>query len=235
MKCVANLAKAAYYRPMSQHIADHIKVVFFDHDDTLVGTISPKWEEHKYIAKRYYNKVLTDEEIIEHWGKPLQELVCLLYGTDNAEEALAHNVAHHEEYPKILFAETLSTLKHVHEMGKKIGIITATHRFSIELDLKKHNIPIEIIDYIQTSDDTDYHKPDPRVFEPALAWLKEQNVKPSEVLYVGDGLHDMKAAIGAGFSFLGVETGLVTAEQFAAHKAVSIPGIAHLLGSSPGG
>jgi phosphoglycolate phosphatase len=218
---------------MSQHIADHIKVVFFDHDDTLVGTIGPKWEEHKFIAKQYYGKTLTDEEIIEHWGKPLQELVCLLYGTDNAGEALARNMAHHEEYPKVIFAEAPSTIKHVHAIGKQIGIITATHRFSFELDLERHNIPMEIIDYTQTSDDTPYHKPDPRVFEPALIWLKKQNVKPGEVLYVGDGLHDMKAAIGAGFSFLGVETGLVTAEQFVAHKATSIPDISHLIGSSP--
>ena len=38
-------------------------------------------------------------------------------------------------------------------------------------------------------------------------WLESEAIRPDEVIYVGDGLHDMKAALGAGFSFLGVETG----------------------------
>lgn len=52
---------------------------------------------------------------------------------------------------------------------------------------------------------------------------------PAEVLYVGDGLHDMRGALGAGFNFLGVETGLVTAKQFQMAGALSIPGIEHLI------
>jgi hypothetical protein len=39
----------------------------------------------------------------------------------------------------------------------------------------------------------------------------------------------MKAALGAGFNFLGVETGLVTAEQFKDARAISIPNVGHLL------
>lgn len=42
----------------------------------------------------------------------------------------------------------------------------------------------------------------------------------------------MRAAIGAGFAFLGVETGLVSAEQFAAENATSIPGIGDLIGKA---
>lgn len=214
---------------MSNLIGSHIKAVFFDHDDTLVGTIKPKWELHKFVAKTYYDLDLTDEDIIKHWGKPLRELVCILYGTDNAEEALANNTLHHENYQKILFKETISTLKHLHSMGFVLGIITATSRFSFEHDLAFHGIPKEIIDYTQTEDDTPFHKPDKRVFAPAIAWLEDRSIKPNQVLYVGDGLHDMVAATGAGFSFLGVETGLVTAEEFRSAKVSSIPSIENLL------
>lgn len=215
---------------MNKHIADHIKAVFFDHDDTLVGTIGSKWKQHKHVAKTYYQKDLTDTELKEHWGKPLRELVCLLYGTDDADEAMSHNLAHHEDFPKELFTATIDTLEQLHASGKRIGIITATSRFSFEHDLELHGVPQKLLDYTQTEDDTNYHKPDPRVFEPAVEWLKEQGIKPSEVVYIGDGLHDMRAALGAGFSFLGVETGLVTAEQFKAEGANSIPGIADLVG-----
>lgn len=214
---------------MSQHVNNRIKAVLFDHDDTLVGTIDAKWAHHKYVARTHYGKELTDEEIIPHWGKPLKELVCLLYGTADAEQAMAHNMACHENFPKTLFETTIPTLERLKQAGKLIGIITATSRFSLEHDLDSHSIPRDIIDYTQTADDTSYHKPDPRVFDPAITWLKEQGIAPAEVLYVGDGLHDMQAAVGAGFSFLGVETGLVKADQFTAAGTTSIPEIGHLI------
>lgn len=214
---------------MSEHVTDKIKAVLFDHDDTLIGTMGPKWAHHKYVARTYYGKELTDAEIIPHWGKPLGELVCLLYGTTDAEQAMANNTACHEDFPKTLFDATIPMLERLKRADKVIGIITATSRFSFEHDLDLHHMPRKSIDYTQTADDTPYHKPDPRVFDPAIAWLKEQGIDPAEVLYVGDGLHDMRAAVGAGFNFTGVETGLVTAEQFVAAGAVSIPGVGHLM------
>ncbi len=213
---------------MNRHISDQIKVVFFDHDDTLVDTIGTKWAQHKHIARNHYGKELTDEEIIKHWGKPLSELVCLLYGTDDVDQALAHNAASHEDFPKKLFAPTIPMLRHVKEAGKLVGIITATSRFSFEHDLKLHRVPPDLLDYTQAADDTPHHKPDHRVFRPALAWLSKQHIQPHEVIYIGDGLHDYEAALGAGFSFIGVETGLVSADQFKQAGVTSIPSIADL-------
>jgi phosphoglycolate phosphatase-like HAD superfamily hydrolase len=215
---------------MSDHIGKHIKAVLFDHDDTLVGTIGAKWDQHKHIARTYYGKDLTDAEISEHWGKPLPELACLLYETEDVEEAMARVIANHEAFPKELFAATIPILRHLKAAGKEIGIITASSRFSFEYDLDLHCIPRELLDYTQTADDTIYHKPDKRVFDPALSWLKSASIQPDEVIYIGDGLHDMKAALESGFSFLGVETGLVTAEQFKSAGALSIPSIASLSG-----
>ena len=121
---------------MSKHIADHIKVVLFDHDDTLVGTKDTKWAQHKYTAKRYYGKNLTDDEIKLHWGKPLEELICLLYSTTDAEQAMKYLTMHHQEFPKDLFAETVPTLMQLKAKGLLTGIITASNRYSFEFDLK---------------------------------------------------------------------------------------------------
>jgi phosphoglycolate phosphatase len=214
---------------MAEYIGDHIKAVFFDLDDTLMDTIGSKWAQHKFIAQKYYQKKLTDAEIIDHWGKPLNELICLLYGTDDSEDALAKLQLHHREYPKKIYDKSSEVLKHLHDQGKTIGIITASKKFSVAEDFNKNKLPRKYIDYLQTAEDTPYHKPDPRVFEPALKWLKTHNIQSDEVIYIGDGLHDMKAALGAGFSFLGVETGLVTAQQFLDAEGKSIPSIADLL------
>ncbi|HSW74419.1 MAG TPA: HAD hydrolase-like protein [Candidatus Saccharimonadales bacterium] len=89
--------------------------------------------------------------------------------------------------------------------------------------------PKDIIDYTQTEDDTSFHKPDPKVFEPAIAWLASRHISPHETLYVGDGLHDMQAAIGAGFNFVGVTKGLVTADEFAEAGVTSIQNLDALL------
>ena len=213
---------------MTEHIGEQIKAVFFDHDDTLVNTIGPKWAQHKFVAKKHYGKNLSDDELRKHWGKPLRELLGIIYGTDDTDTALKNAYAYLEKFEKELFTETVPTLRHIKAAGMLIGIITSTSRHSFEHDLEVHKIPTELIDYSQTSDDTPYHKPDPRVFEPALAWLATKSVKPSEVVYVADGLHDMQAAIGAGFNFLGVETGLVTAEQFRDAGAISVSSIAEL-------
>jgi phosphoglycolate phosphatase-like HAD superfamily hydrolase len=214
---------------MAEYVGENIRVVFFDHDDTLVGTIGPKWKQHKYVARTFYDKDLTDDEIRLYWGRPLPELVCRLYGTDDVEHALANNYSCRDDYPKERFAAVNPTLRHLRADGKRIGVITATTRASFEQDLDSDGVPHELLDYTQTADDTDYHKPDPRVFGPATAWLAERKLEPRQVLYVGDGLHDMHAAVGAGFNFLGVETGLVTAEQFRAAGALSVPSVASLL------
>lgn len=210
---------------MSERITDDIKAVLFDHDDTLVDTIGSKWAQHKFIASKYYGKVLTEKELREHWGKPLEELFRLFYDTEDIDKAMEHTLAHHQEFPKPLFPETIPTLRRLHAAGKIIGIITATIRFSFEHDLDLHNFPRDIIDYTQTADDTEHHKPDPRVFDPVKLCLAEKSIKPGETLYVGDGLKDMRATLGAGFNFLGVESGLVTAKEFQQHGANSVASI----------
>jgi phosphoglycolate phosphatase-like HAD superfamily hydrolase len=203
-------------------MAEHIKAVFFDHDDTLVGTIGAKWAHHKYVARTWYGKDLSDGEIRKHWGVPFSQLVGALYGGDNPEEAIRRNLSCEDDFPKLLLEGTFPTLRRLHSAGKILGIITATSRRSFEHDLTLHQFPRDIIGYTQTEDDTTFHKPDPRVFEPAVAWLAEQDVSPGETLYVADGLHDMRAAIGAGLNFIGVATGLVSLDEF--HEA-GVPAI----------
>lgn len=212
-----------------QHIGKHIKAVLFDHDDTLVGTIETKWAENKHIAQTYYNKRLTDDEIRQHWGKPLTVMVGLLYGTDDINQAMAYHAAAHEGFPKKIRDDTVATLRYLHKSGKTLGVITATHSFSLNHDFETLDIPRELFNYIQTEENTSFHKPDPRVFDPAVTWLRQQCIEPNEVAYVGDGLHDMQAALGAGFEFVGIATGLVTQNEFKANGAAAITKLKDLI------
>lgn len=205
------------------------KAIFFDHDDTLVGTIEAKFRQHKHVARTWYNKELTDEEISLHWGKPLRHLFQILYEDNDLDMILSRVQQVHRQFPKILFESTLPTLRTLHDNGTRLGLVTATSRYSLEEDFKNLAIPEDLFDFIQTEEDSEHHKPDPRVFSSALKWLDEKQILPEEVTYIGDGLHDAKAALGAGFQFIGVETGLVTPEQFREANVTSIMDLSALL------
>lgn len=214
---------------MSKKIDSSIQAVIFDHDDTLVSTLQAKWAQHKFIAKEFYNKVLTEEDLKKHWGKPLTLLVQLLYETDHIDMAMAYNIATRSLFPKKLFPDTLLTLKTLREMGKKIGLVTATTTSSLEHDFHTLGIEKKLFDYIQTEDETIVHKPDPRVFEPTFSWLKEAKISPSQVIYIGDHLNDMRAALGAGFQFIGVGTGMVSLKEFSENSVKAVSKLKDLL------
>lgn len=197
------------------------KAVFFDYDDTLVKTIQAKWAQHKYIASKFYGKKLSDKELKLHWGKPLTVLLKLLYGTDHIDIATSYNLALQSRFPKKLFDDTLSTLKILKSVGKKIGIVTSTSLASIENDFAELKIPKRSIDYLQTEDDTAFHKPDSRVFDPSIQWLSEQGITPAEAVYVGDLPTDCEAAEGVGFQFIGIATGIVSMAEFAKREILA--------------
>jgi len=206
----------------------NIKAIFFDYDDTLANSLEAKWAHHKHVAKTHYGKILSDDEIRKHWTNPFSQLVGLLYGDEDLERAMRNNLAHEDKFPKMLFADTIHTLEQLHNNGFLTGIVTSTSHRSLMRDLARYEFPNDLVDYIQTEDDTSYHKPDPRVFEPLLAWLADRKIESTQVLYVGDGLHDMKSALEAGFNFLGVTTGLVSAQQFTEAGSKSIKKLSDL-------
>lgn len=162
------------------------------------------------------------------WGKPLLTLVGLLYETDDIDTATERIHQVHRNFPKRLFDETLGVLERFRQAGKLVGIITAHRTLGFEDDIEMLGVPRALFDYVQTSDDTVYHKPDPRVFDPTKDWLEGHGIDPKQAVYVGDGQLDMEAALGAGFNFIGIETGLVSKRQFREMGAVAISNLAEL-------
>ena len=201
------------YKPI-RVIYPKIKMIVFDHDDTLVGTIQPKWAQHKYIAKEFYSRDLTDKELHEHWGKPFTVLLSCLYKTDHIDIAMSYNIATREMFPKKLFKGTIETLKSLKSKEINLAIVTATTKSSLLNDFKTLGIDQEIFDYIQTEDDTTIHKPNHKVLDPLKKWISERGIASDEVVCIGDHINDGKTAQVAGFKFIGVTTGLITPAQF---------------------
>jgi HAD superfamily hydrolase (TIGR01549 family) len=208
-----------------------IKAVIFDLDDTLVTTRVVKWEQHKAVAREFYGRETTDEKLLEHWGKPFDTLINLLHdGVDTIENLHAAYAATSHRFPKEVQKDTLCTVDRLLNNGIQLGIVTATNRNFLLKDLERLGFPHERFFCLQGADETDVHKPDPRVFDPILGALQRTGISKDETMYVGDALTDWYAARDAGLHFIGVTTGLNSADEF---KAAGAPKVIERLSELP--
>ena len=202
-----------------------IQAVIFDLDDTLLKTAEIKWAHHKAVAA-HYGIELTDEVLARYWGMPFEVMIGHLYNhADTVKNMLAANRALEAQFPKAIQEDTLDVLGTLARHHIVTGVVTSLTTDYARKDLALARVPSDAFLFVQGADATAYHKPDGRVFDPALARLGASAIQRSQVLYVGDALMDHQAAIGASLQFVGVATGFVTVEQF---KEAGAPAIGRL-------
>ncbi len=191
------------------------RAVIFDLDDTLLKTAEPKWRHHKAVAKRFYDIDLTDEMLAEHWGKPFDVMIGHLYNhADTVENMRNHNRSIEAEFPKAAQEHTLQAIEMLRAAGSLLGVVTSTNTLYAENDLERLGIGADAFLFIQGADKSRYHKPDRRVFDPALELLAREGIAKEQAVYVGDDLIDYRAADAAGIHFIGIPTGFTSAHQF---------------------
>lgn len=194
--------------------AQKYKAVVFDMDDTLIKTYDVKLRQHQHFAREHYGFELDPDHFRRQWGKPFYKFLADVYqGRDPAEQIYIEYIKLSHLYPVELHDDTLQTFDQLQAVGHKLGIVTATAHDVVMRDLGVVNFPFERLHKLQTSDDTPVHKPDPKVFEPMLDSLRGEGITDG-IVYVGDALMDYCAARDAGLHFVGVTTGLITAQQF---------------------
>ena len=192
-----------------------IQAVVFDFDDTLVKTRLIKWAQHKAIAREYYGNDLTDDDILKHWGKPLNVLITELHrAADTIENMLSNYRATNHRFQKVAEEGARETTLVLLAGGLEVGVVTAANREFVLSDLKRLGFPTESFFHIQAADETEFHKPDPRVFDPTLEALHDIGIEVGKAVYVGDALWDYVAARDAGMDFIGVTTGLASKAEF---------------------
>lgn len=210
------------------------KAVIFDFDDTLVKTIGPVWEQHKYVAQQYFGIQLADEDIKKAWGQPLPQFVETLYGRSFAEVE-PRLLEHKLNFPKELLPEAKALLEKLSAQGKHIAVVTSTNRNSIGRDLNSLRLSEDIFFDVVTIDDVEYYKPDPRVFVTLFERFAGVGVPREAMVYIGDSATDFMAARDAGIDFIGVAQGLLTRKDFQALKgweasgAVAVSSLSELL------
>lgn len=203
-----------------------VRAVLFDYDDTLVRTRQCKFAAIVALAERHYRAELPIARIEALWGIPYRELFARLFeGLDSDTDLVIERYeALNAEFPIVAYEDAVETIEALLARHLHVGVVTSAGDIA-RRQMVAVGIPLERLAVLQTASDTPHHKPDPRVFVPALAQLRERDVPADATVYVGDSLNDYRAAHGAGLRFVGVHgrtTELVEFQRFGVQSVASL-------------
>jgi pyrophosphatase PpaX len=144
-------------------------------------------------------------------GGPGLEAQMRALSPDRADELVdvyrAHNEPLHDEL--VCCAGMDEVLVDLKEEGRRLGIVTAKRRQTVELAFAR--IPIaHLFETVVGGDETERHKPDPA---PLLLALERMGARADQAAYVGDAPFDIKAAKAAGLFSIGVTWGGIHARE----------------------
>ncbi len=209
----------------------HLKAIMFDWDNTIVSSFDHLVLFHREVGRQLGWPPVTDEQIRKVWGAPFEELIQALwpmYDSNDYDIAYRRYILE-QTVPEVEGAvDTIARLRGSY----LLGIITAAPRYEVEHFMTHLGLDKADFFMFQAAGESEYHKPDPRVFDALITSLREQNIEKSQILYVGDSLFDFYAARDAGLQFIAVLTGSTKREQF--HSAgVSVENILKSIAELP--
>ena len=175
------------------------KAVLFDFDDTLVDTFQSKIPALIEYCATVHGVTVSIDEIQALWGIPFGEKMRILTKGETVDTKRYLEIS--EKHPLTPFPESNAVLD---ALGRrlKIGIVTSLSRPVLLHSLRALGWSESNFSVLVAEGEAPANKPDPRVFEPALASLG--GMQRHEILYVGDALSDAQAATNAGLRFIGV-------------------------------
>src|ERR671937_745272 len=170
-------------------------VVLFDLDGTVIDSGAIILASMRHAAKEVLGAEPSDAELMAAVGGPGLEAQMHALAPDRVDELITVYRAHNEPLHDTLACcdgmdDVLVRLK---EEGRRLGIVTAKRRATVELAFA--TVPIgHLFETVVGGDETERHKPDP---EPLLLAAKRLEANPDDCAYVGDSPFDIRAAKAA--------------------------------------
>lgn len=180
-------------------------VVLFDLDGTVIDTGAIILASMRHAAKEVLGAEPSDEQLMSAVGGPGLEAQMRALSPDLADELVrvyrAHNEPLHDGISS--FAGMEDVLVRLKDEGRRLGIVTAKRRETVELAFAQ--IPIRhLFETVVGGDETKRHKPDP---EPLLLAAERLVVEADRCAYIGDSPFDIRAAKAARMYAIGVTWG----------------------------
>ncbi len=182
-------------------------VVLFDLDGTVVDSGGIILASMRHATREVLGRDFGDAELMQAVGGPGLEAQMAVFAPERVDELVRvyrdHNEPLHEELEACAGMEDV--LLRLHEEGRRLGVVTAKRRATVELAFAR--VPLaHLFEVVVGGDETERHKPDP---EPLLLAAKRMYVDPAETAYVGDSPFDIRAAKAAGMHAIAVTWGRI--------------------------
>lgn len=195
-----------------------IDTILVDFDGTLMNTTPSVVESWQHTYRTLRGKEGKLEDIYRTLGENLADSMAEAFpDVDTSESLKVYRAFQETNYENKIslfpgMKELLETLK---EKGFKVAIVTSRLKRTTYIGLNKFGIA-GLFDAVITSEDTEAHKPDPA---PVLKALEVLGSRPENTLMMGDSLHDVNCAKGAG-----VKTVLVGWQVAVSEEDIHAPG-----------
>lgn len=193
-------------------------VVLFDLDGTLIDSGPMIIASARHAAREVLGREPDsdlDELVRVHIGGP--GLAAMMEAIDPSRVGELVD-AYREENERLhdgleAFDEVLRVLSQLRAQGRRLGIVTAKRRATVELAFDRFPELEHSIDVLVSADDTDRYKPHPA---PIAAALDRLAATAGDAAYVGDSPFDIQAAKAAGtFAVAVAWGGIHTADRLA--------------------
>lgn len=181
------------------------RTVLFDLDGTVIDSGSIILASMRHATLDVLGREYGDAELMAAVGGPGLEAQMAAIAPDRVDDLVRvyreHNYPLHDELE--CCAGMDAVLVRLKEEGRRLGIVTAKRRETVELAFAR--LPLaHLFETVVGGDETERHKPDP---EPLLLAAERLGVKPLETAYVGDSPFDVRAAKAAGMHAVAVTWG----------------------------
>lgn len=181
--------------------------ILFDLDGTVVDSGAIILASMRHATREVLGRDYSDAELLQAVGGPGLEAQMHALAPEHVERLVtvyrAHNEPLHDELEAC--AGMQGVLVRLHEEGRRLGIVTAKRRATVELAFAR--VPLgHLFETVVVGDETERHKPDP---QPLLLAAERMGADPRETAYVGDSPFDVRAAKAAGMYAVAVTWGRI--------------------------
>jgi HAD superfamily hydrolase (TIGR01509 family) len=192
--------------------------VLFDVDGTLVDS--------NYLHTLAWSRALQEagewapmNAIHRLVGMGGDQLVPTLLGHENGEAEKARSRHYRPLMREVRpFPGSADLLRRCHDAG--LLVVLASSSPADEMETLREVLDAEdVIDAVTTADDAERSKPEPDIFEAAMA---KSGMDPERTLVVGDSIWDVRAARRAGVGCIGVETGGFSRHELSEDGALQV-------------